>query len=397
MGESSPTGNYTLASPLNWRQSGSESGNQTPCFKQKFFLKSKMKNIWYLWISSILLPWSAVSGHPCNIDKMGQAACSGKSLLHPPKFLPMHITILDLSFNSLTMPKHGPFLRSFPSLHSLNLSSNSIPTLSSSLFCNLGALRLLDLSSCGISYVHRRSFRGLKSLHSLHLNNNKLQSLDLSIFPASGILVHLDLQNNELPCGHELVQLNVQRIHHIKLQGNISVCNDSLTPFQQAVPEKELQIQEIRPSDYETVSHRRKLQFLHIVSTKNPSSLENATAITTPSTQTAGKNWIYFAGFVLLAITISLLIALIVKCKLLQKKHASYHHQRLPDSRSIGSSHIEERDMDMTYGRNQPASECYPEDDDGFIEDNYIVPNQDLKEEEEDLELEPHFKIGISF
>lgn len=125
-----------------------------------------------------------------------------------------------------------------------------------------------------------------------------------------------------------------------------------------------------------------------------------AAAITTPSTVTAGKNWIYFAGFVLLAIIISLLIALIVKCKLLQKKHASYHHQRLPDSRSIGSSHIEEGDMDMMYGRNQPisgASECYPEDDDGFIEDNYIVPNQDLKEEEEDLELEPHFKVGRSF
>ncbi|XP_058033132.1 type III endosome membrane protein TEMP isoform X2 [Ahaetulla prasina] len=360
-----------------------------------------MKNIWYLWISSILLPWSVISGHPCNIDKMGQAVCSGKSLLHPPNFLPRHITILDLSLNSLTMPKHGPFLSSFPSLHSLNLSSNSIPTLSSSLFCNLGALRLLDLSSCDISYVHRMSFRGLKSLQALHLNNNKLQSLDLSIFPASGILVHLDLQNNELPCGHELVQLNVQRIRHIKLQGNPSVCSDSLTPIQQAVLEKEeLQTQEIRTSDYETVSHRRKLQFLHIVATKTPSPLENTTAITTPSTVTARKNWIYFAGFVLLAITISLLIALIVKCKLLQKKHASYHHQRLPDSRSIGSSHIEEGDMDMTYGRNQPisgASECYPEDDDGFIEDNYIVPNQDLKEEEEDLELEPHFKVGRSF
>ncbi|XP_013917096.1 PREDICTED: leucine-rich repeat-containing protein 19-like isoform X1 [Thamnophis sirtalis] len=361
-----------------------------------------MKSIGYLWISSILLPWSAVSGHPCNIDKMGRAACSGKSLLHPPNFLPRHITILDLSFNSLMMPKYGPFLRSFPSLHSLNLSSNSIPTLSPSLFCNLGALRLLDLSNCDISHVHRMSFRGLKSLHSLHLNNNKLQSLDLSIFPASGILAHLDLQNNELPCRHELIQLNVQRIHHIKLQGNPSVCSDSLSPFQQAVPGKEeLQIQEIRTSDYEIVSHRRKLQFLHIGATKKPSSLENATAaITTPSTQTAGKNWIYFAGFVLLAIILSLLIALIVKCKLLHKKHASYHHQRLPDSRSIGSSHIEEGDMGMAYGRNQPisgASECYPEDDDGFIEDNYIVSNQELKEEEEDLELEPHFKVGRSF
>ncbi|XP_063153830.1 type III endosome membrane protein TEMP [Candoia aspera] len=360
-----------------------------------------MKDIWYLWISSILLAWSVVSGHPCNIDKMGRAACSGKSLLRPPNSLPRHIAILDLSFNSLTMPKSGPFLRSFSSLRCLNLSSNSIPTLSSSLFCNLGALRLLDLSSCGISYVHQKSFQGLKSLHSLLLNNNKLQSLDLSMFSASGILIHLDLRNNELPCGDKLAQLNVQRIHHVKLERNPSVCSDFLTPFQQAVPEREeLQTQEIRASDYQTLSHRRKLQFLQTEATKRPSPLVNDTSSSTPSDKKAGKNWIYFAGFVLLAITISLLIALIAKCKLFQKNHASYHHQRLPDSRSTGSSHVEEEDMDMTYGRNQPISGvavCHPEDDDGFIEDNYIVPNQDLKEEEEDLELEPHFKVGGPF
>ncbi|XP_025028023.1 leucine-rich repeat-containing protein 19-like isoform X2 [Python bivittatus] len=336
--------------------------------------------------------------HPLG---MGRATCSGKSLLRPPNCLPRHITILDLSFNSLTMPKSGPFLRSFSSLHSLNISSNSIPTLSSSLFCNLGGLRLLDLSNCGISYVHRKSFQGLKSLHSLLLNNNKLQSLDLSMFPTSGILIHLDLRNNELSCRDALVQLKVQRIHHVKLQGNPSMCSDSLTPFQQEVPEREeLQTQEIRASDYQTLRYRRKLQFLQTEATERPSPLVNDTSTTIPSNKKGGKNWIYFAGFVLLAVIISLLIALIAKCKLLQKNHASYHHQRLPDSRSIGSSHVEEGDMDMTYGRNQPISGvpvCLPEDDDGFIEDNYIVPNQDLKEEEEDLELEPHFKVGGPF
>lgn len=35
MEESSPTGNNTFASPLNWRQSGSESGNQTPFLSRR--------------------------------------------------------------------------------------------------------------------------------------------------------------------------------------------------------------------------------------------------------------------------------------------------------------------------------------------------------------------------
>ncbi|XP_013917099.1 PREDICTED: leucine-rich repeat-containing protein 19-like isoform X3 [Thamnophis sirtalis] len=240
-----------------------------------------MKSIGYLWISSILLPWSAVSGHPCNIDKMVQS---------------------------------------------------------------------IDIEETGSQWERRN-----------------IKEISLSLWTNQAVTK--PMRNHSL--------YSTEKTH------------------------SELQIQEIRTSDYEIVSHRRKLQFLHIGATKKPSSLENATAaITTPSTQTAGKNWIYFAGFVLLAIILSLLIALIVKCKLLHKKHASYHHQRLPDSRSIGSSHIEEGDMGMAYGRNQPisgASECYPEDDDGFIEDNYIVSNQELKEEEEDLELEPHFKVGRSF
>uniref|UniRef100_A0A8D2J187 Chromosome 1 open reading frame 210 n=1 Tax=Varanus komodoensis TaxID=61221 RepID=A0A8D2J187_VARKO len=94
------------------------------------------------------------------------------------------------------------------------------------------------------------------------------------------------------------------------------------------------------------------------------------------SGRVAGRSWPYFAGFVLSAIGISILIVLVAKCKLLQRNHASYHHQRL----------------------NQPidgAAGSPAEDDDGFIEDNYIEPNRDLKEEEEEVEgeLEPHFRV----
>uniref|UniRef100_A0A8C0HRA5 Chromosome 1 open reading frame 210 n=1 Tax=Buteo japonicus TaxID=224669 RepID=A0A8C0HRA5_9AVES len=96
-------------------------------------------------------------------------------------------------------------------------------------------------------------------------------------------------------------------------------------------------------------------------------------AATTPPAGKGGRSWPYLVGFLVAAIGISILIALAAKCKLFHKNFASYRHRPLPETSSIRGSPMEDA-----------------EDDDGFIEDNYIQPSEQLPEEEE---RESHLSI----
>jgi len=126
--------------------------------------------------------------------------------------------------------------------------------------------------------------------------------------------------------------------------------------------------------------------------------LSCATA-TTPPTGKGGRSWPYLVAFLVAAISISILIALAAKCKLVHKNFASYRHRPLPETSSTGGSPMEDSSswdrgssgLEASESHSTPgAADLQVDDDDGFIEDNYIQPSEQLPEGEE---REPHLSI----
>ncbi|NXE86128.1 LRC19 protein, partial [Menura novaehollandiae] len=312
-----------------------------------------------------------------------------------PTSLPRNITSLDLSFNSLVMPRHRTLLKPFPSLRSLNLSGNAMLTLSPAVFSNLGALRLLDLSSCGITYIHMDSFKGLGNLHTLLLRNNSLQELNVPFLLPLKALFHLDLQHNALVSVDTWSLQLMETVPQVRLEGNPWVCDCTTQPLQQWLQRRR---GEQRGWVVGDVLGRRNLECSagctpqagtgqedgeHWVCHRLTMCLSCATATAMPVGK-GGRSWPYLVGFLVTAIGISILIALAAKCKLVHKNFASYRHRPLPEISSIGGSPMEDSsswDRGSCGSHSVPdAADLQAEDDDGFIEDNYIQPSGQLPE-----------------
>ncbi|NWZ12026.1 LRC19 protein, partial [Agelaius phoeniceus] len=304
-----------------------------------------------------------------------------------PSSLPRNISSLDLSFNSLVMPHHRTLLKHFPSLQSLNLSSNAKLMLSPAVFSNLGALRLLDLSSCSITHIHEDTFKGLGNLHTLLLRNNSLQELDVPFLLPLKALFHLDLQHNALvsvdPWSLQLLEM-VPRVH---LEGNPWACDCSAHPLQQWLRRRRGEWRAwVAGSVSGMQSPECRSSFAPSVHTpwvcyRLTMCLSCVTGTALPAGK-GGRSWPYLVGFLVTAIGISILIALAAKCKLAHKNFASYRHRPLPEISSIGRSPMEDS---SSWDRGScgshsitDAADLQAEDDDGFIEDNYIQPSEQL-------------------
>uniref|UniRef100_A0A8C4WET9 Uncharacterized protein n=1 Tax=Gopherus evgoodei TaxID=1825980 RepID=A0A8C4WET9_9SAUR len=106
--------------------------------------------------------------------KMIKVLCYHQNLLQVPCHLPWNVSSLDLSENRIA---RGTFTHT-SSLKILNLTSNQLRVLSSSMFDGLGNLTILLLRKNNIDRIEPSAFAHLMKLKVIDLSSNKLHSLN---------------------------------------------------------------------------------------------------------------------------------------------------------------------------------------------------------------------------
>ncbi|XP_063229056.1 uncharacterized protein LOC134534508 [Bacillus rossius redtenbacheri] len=107
-----------------------------------------------------------------------------------------YLTFLDLSENEIAHLWPETFADS-AHLESLNLRGNRLDLSANKPFISAG-IKILDVSSCGVTFPAPAAFQGLRKLEELVASHNRLQRLDAGLFAQSAALRHLYLANASL-------------------------------------------------------------------------------------------------------------------------------------------------------------------------------------------------------
>lgn len=132
--------------------------------------------------------------------------------------------------------------------------------------------------------------------------------------------------------------------------------------------------------------------------TTTPTATQNDTWTSAGGKHTS-HNWEFLVAVLVTAISVSIIIALLAKCQVVRRYLASYRHTRLREIDSV--SQCDQPGLEVEFamqGGRAINPHCLPpvseEDDDGFIEDNYIPASERARAEraaenmEEDTEEE---------
>nr|XP_046178097.1 uncharacterized protein LOC124009901 isoform X2 [Oncorhynchus gorbuscha] len=118
-----------------------------------------------------------------------------------------------------------------------------------------------------------------------------------------------------------------------------------------------------------------------------PMEAVNSTKAVPPDEDVSSQTWPYMAAALASALTISLFIVVAIKCRLFHHYLASYHHSLLPE----GDTASQQSPDEVTFpghgmvGRGRGGNGTHrgldTDDDDGFIEDNYIQASERARAE----------------
>ena len=128
---------------------------------------------------------------PCKLFDVTQLDCSQRCLRAIPT-LPINITSVDLSQNSIMTISKSVF-RGQLLLTIVDLQENNLLSIHNSPFKWLVQLKALDLSNTFLETLAAHAFHGLHTLEYLNLNSNRLTSLPDGIFECFKNLLILEL------------------------------------------------------------------------------------------------------------------------------------------------------------------------------------------------------------
>ncbi|CAG5926935.1 unnamed protein product [Menidia menidia] len=135
---------------------------------------------------------------PCCLCASDIVSCSGRNLSSPPSALPGYATRLDLSHNALRALRADWISRPFDRLSTLVLSKNSISQIEEATFAVTPHLLHLDLSSNRLTELNTSVFAGLRELRELLLIDNQIAQIEPGAFGDLTSLQRLYLSANRL-------------------------------------------------------------------------------------------------------------------------------------------------------------------------------------------------------
>ncbi|KAM9845979.1 amphoterin-induced protein 2-like [Aulostomus maculatus] len=203
----------------------------------------------------LVFPLSVATCPPYCLCASDIISCSGRNLSTLPSDLPSYATRLDLSHNTLTVLPADWISKPFdrlaalvlgrncisqiepntfivtPHLLHLDLSSNRLTVLNSSIFTWLKELKELLLFGNQIVQINHGAFSGLQNLLKLYLSGNRLTALPLDLYMTPGgpiNLTFLDVSCNRLSEVPIQSLLSLSQQGGIYLQENPLVCDCAL-------------------------------------------------------------------------------------------------------------------------------------------------------------------------